>query len=160
MLRWSFFSVWVAAELRKEEKSWAGGRPGEGHRICFDLTNRVQRVLLTRNNRQHGSSRCRLVSWEREHTQTGCKMELRVGNKYRLGRKIGSGSFGDIYLGEELLIYLQFVLTNSVSLFAARLSRYNDLDWRGSSYQTRMHSHETSPATHRKQILQNDARRR
>lgn len=28
-------------------------------------------------------------------------MELRVGNKYRLGRKIGSGSFGDIYLGEK-----------------------------------------------------------
>ena len=28
------------------------------------------------------------------------KMELRVGNKYRLGRKIGSGSFGDIYLGK------------------------------------------------------------
>lgn len=26
-------------------------------------------------------------------------MELRVANKYRLGRKIGSGSFGDIYLG-------------------------------------------------------------
>lgn len=23
-----------------------------------------------------------------------------MGNKYRLGRKIGSGSFGDIYLGE------------------------------------------------------------
>lgn len=30
-------------------------------------------------------------------------MELRVGNKYRLGRKIGSGSFGDIYLGEFLV---------------------------------------------------------
>jgi hypothetical protein len=27
-------------------------------------------------------------------------MDLRVGNKYRIGRKIGSGSFGDIYLGE------------------------------------------------------------
>lgn len=27
-------------------------------------------------------------------------MELRVGNRYRLGRKIGSGSFGDIYLGK------------------------------------------------------------
>ncbi|PNI21524.1 CSNK1D isoform 4 [Pan troglodytes] len=27
-------------------------------------------------------------------------MELRVGNRYRLGRKIGSGSFGDIYLVE------------------------------------------------------------
>lgn len=23
-----------------------------------------------------------------------------MGNKYRIGRKIGSGSFGDIYLGE------------------------------------------------------------
>jgi serine/threonine protein kinase len=23
-----------------------------------------------------------------------------VGNKYRIGRKIGSGSFGDIYLGK------------------------------------------------------------
>lgn len=29
-------------------------------------------------------------------------MELRVGKKYRLGRKIGSGSFGDIYLGTNL----------------------------------------------------------
>ena len=28
-------------------------------------------------------------------------MELRVGGKYRLGRKIGEGSFGDIYLGIE-----------------------------------------------------------
>ena len=26
-------------------------------------------------------------------------MDLRVGKRYRLGRKIGSGSFGDIYLG-------------------------------------------------------------
>ncbi|GLD57644.1 casein kinase I [Lates japonicus] len=29
-------------------------------------------------------------------------MELRVGNKYRLGRKIGSGSFADIYLGSNI----------------------------------------------------------
>jgi len=29
-------------------------------------------------------------------------MELRVGGKYRLGRKIGSGSFGDIYLGTNI----------------------------------------------------------
>lgn len=28
--------------------------------------------------------------------------ELRVGNKFRLGRKIGSGSFGDIYLGSNV----------------------------------------------------------
>lgn len=40
-------------------------------------------------------------------------MELRVGNKYRLGRKIGSGSFGDIYLGTtiktgEEVIFIRF----------------------------------------------------
>ena len=29
-------------------------------------------------------------------------MELRVGRKYRLGKKIGSGSFGDIYLGTNV----------------------------------------------------------
>jgi hypothetical protein len=34
-------------------------------------------------------------------------MELRVGNKYRLGSKIGSGSFGDIFLG-ALPIHLCF----------------------------------------------------
>lgn len=42
-------------------------------------------------------------------------MDLRVGNKYRLGRKIGSGSFGEIYLGtdvtnsEEVAIKLECV---------------------------------------------------
>jgi len=36
-------------------------------------------------------------------------MELRVGNKYRLGRKIGSGSFGDIYLGLYLFDFHYFV---------------------------------------------------
>lgn len=41
-------------------------------------------------------------------------MELRVGNKYRLGRKIGSGSFGDIYLGKlkhplSFFFFLQFL---------------------------------------------------
>jgi len=32
---------------------------------------------------------------------TSSGIELRIGNKYRVGRKIGSGSFGDIYLGEN-----------------------------------------------------------
>lgn len=42
-------------------------------------------------------------------------MELRVGGRYRLGRKIGEGSFGDIYLGvnvqneEEVAIKLESV---------------------------------------------------
>ncbi|XP_025837153.1 casein kinase I isoform X2 [Agrilus planipennis] len=49
-------------------------------------------------------------------------MELRVGNKYRLGRKIGSGSFGDIYLGtsilngEEVAIKLECVKTRHPQL--------------------------------------------
>ena len=30
------------------------------------------------------------------------RMELRVGGKYRLGRKIGRGSFADIYLGTNI----------------------------------------------------------
>lgn len=40
-------------------------------------------------------------------------MELRVGKKYRLGRKIGMGSFGDIYgatnmtTGEEVAVKLE-----------------------------------------------------
>mmetsp|Transcript_11198 Transcript_11198/g.31417 ORF Transcript_11198/g.31417 Transcript_11198/m.31417 type:complete len:371 (-) Transcript_11198:49-1161(-) len=49
-------------------------------------------------------------------------MELRVGNKYRLGRKIGSGSFGDIYLGvnvqtgEEVGLKLEPVKTKHPQL--------------------------------------------
>jgi len=38
------------------------------------------------------------------HSALLAEMELRVGNKYRLGRKIGSGSFGDIYLGLSLFL--------------------------------------------------------
>lgn len=30
------------------------------------------------------------------------RLELRVGGKYRLGKKIGSGSFGDLYLGTHI----------------------------------------------------------
>ena len=42
-------------------------------------------------------------------------MELRVGGKYRLGRKIGEGSFGDIYLGKsplEILVLTLFLGVN------------------------------------------------
>lgn len=38
-------------------------------------------------------------------------MELRVGDKYRLGRKIGSGSFGDIYLGKVVNCNIYIVLS-------------------------------------------------
>ncbi|KAH0941930.1 hypothetical protein HID58_001567 [Brassica napus] len=49
-------------------------------------------------------------------------MESRVGNKFRLGRKIGSGSFGEIYLGtniqtnEEVAIKLESVKTKHPQL--------------------------------------------
>ncbi|XP_042060365.1 casein kinase 1-like protein 2 isoform X1 [Salvia splendens] len=49
-------------------------------------------------------------------------MEPRVGNKYRLGRKIGSGSFGEIYLGtniqtnDEVAIKLENVKTKHPQL--------------------------------------------
>ncbi|GLT55955.1 hypothetical protein SLA2020_290340 [Shorea laevis] len=49
-------------------------------------------------------------------------MEPRVANKFRLGRKIGSGSFGEIYLGtniqtnEEVAIKLENVKTKHPQL--------------------------------------------
>ncbi|OLL24435.1 Casein kinase I hhp1 [Neolecta irregularis DAH-3] len=57
-------------------------------------------------------------------------MDLRVGNKYRIGRKIGSGSFGDIYLGtniisgEEIAIKLESVKAKHPQLeYEARVYR-------------------------------------
>ena len=41
-------------------------------------------------------------------------MELRVGGKYRLGRKIGSGSFGDIYLGKLIVITFFYVSLSGI----------------------------------------------
>ena len=46
-------------------------------------------------------------------------MELRVGSKYRLGRKIGSGSFGDIYIGTNI--------TNGEEVGACKLARARTL---------------------------------
>lgn len=60
-----------------------------------------------------------LITQQQESNTT---MELRVGKKYRLGRKIGSGSFGDIYLGtnmttgEEVAIKLESVKTKHPQL--------------------------------------------
>lgn len=57
-------------------------------------------------------------------------MELRVGRKYRLGRKIGSGSFGEIYqgtniqTGEQVAIKLEPVKTRHPQLmYESRLYR-------------------------------------
>lgn len=62
-------------------------------------------------------------------------MELRVGDKFTLGKKIGSGAFGDIYLGTDtttgqevrpapscnsidLLLSMPFLLRNDVAMFS------------------------------------------
>jgi hypothetical protein len=37
-------------------------------------------------------------------------MEPRIGNKFRVGRKLGSGSFGEIYLGSFAILLKVFVL--------------------------------------------------
>ncbi|KAI5080702.1 hypothetical protein GOP47_0003885 [Adiantum capillus-veneris] len=57
-------------------------------------------------------------------------MEPRVGNKYRLGRKIGSGSFGEIYIGvnvqsnEEVGIKLESVkMKHPQLLYEAKIYR-------------------------------------
>jgi len=69
----------------------------------------------TRREEQHSSS-------GNETTTNETTMELRVGKKYRLGKKIGSGSFGDIYLGtnmttgEEVAIKLESVKTKHPQL--------------------------------------------
>jgi hypothetical protein len=37
-------------------------------------------------------------------------MDIRIANKYRLGRKIGGGSFGDIYVGKKSFLYIESFL--------------------------------------------------
>ena len=40
------------------------------------------------------------------------EMDIRIANKYRLGRKIGGGSFGDLYLGKKSCsLFLQRKIT-------------------------------------------------
>ena len=41
------------------------------------------------------------------------EMDIRIANKYRLGRKIGGGSFGDLYLGADLNIHFLFEFLSS-----------------------------------------------
>jgi hypothetical protein len=54
-----------------------------------------------------------------EMTSSG--IELRIGNKYRVGRKIGSGSFGDIYLGRVTsFLFLSFCFLSPLSSWSTK----------------------------------------
>jgi len=73
-----------------------------------------------RDGHRHGHSKSKEVSGLAQVTLS--QNELRVGNKYRLGRRIGSGSFGDIYLGthiqtgDEVAIKLETIRTKHPQL--------------------------------------------
>ena len=48
---------------------------------------------------------CYITNWSFFLCLAG-DLDIRIANKYRLGRKIGGGSFGDIYLGELKCLFL------------------------------------------------------
>lgn len=62
-------------------------------------------------------------------------MEPRVGNKFRLGRKIGSGSFGEIYLG-MLIVNFTFLLRFYQVLYCVLSFNLFDLLIVGTNIQT------------------------
>jgi len=83
------------------------------------------RPVICRGPRQFGATSSSDLPFklsESSELEKNDNMELRVGNKYRLGRKIGSGSFGDIFLGtnitsgEEVAIKLESVKTKHPQL--------------------------------------------
>lgn len=37
-------------------------------------------------------------------------MEIRVANKYALGKKLGSGSFGDIYVAKDIVTMEEYAV--------------------------------------------------
>lgn len=53
-------------------------------------------------------------------------MDRIVGGKYKLGRKIGSGSFGEIHLGFTFTFEFLLFLLKSVSFVEIELERVKD----------------------------------
>ena len=88
-------------------------------------------------------------------------MELRVGNKYRLGRKIGSGSFGDIYLGTNISTMeegegdpdITFLYTYVFHAHLVSKVKTHSTISHFSRNQAGVHQDEASAAAHRVQVL-------
>ena len=59
---------------------------------------------------------------------SGASKEFQVGGKYRLVRRIGSGSFGDIYLGVNVTngeVGISVVCLSEVFLYVGTLATYS-----------------------------------
>ena len=79
----------------------------------------IKAVLEKKKKKKKKNKNKKSVGREKKKKKkmTSSGIELRIGNKYRVGRKIGSGSFGDIYLGRPLFVVLfSLVWSNSLSL--------------------------------------------
>jgi hypothetical protein len=91
-------------------------------RRCRERVVSIVEETIKRYRKDNNKNNPKVVPLSPSRQDEAAKMELRVGKKYRLGRKIGSGSFGDIYLGtnmttgEEVAIKLESVKTKHPQL--------------------------------------------
>lgn len=71
----------------------------------------------------HVFSNCSKQKTNLQYTTLTCfisgEMDIRIANKYRLGRKIGGGSFGDLYLGAFAAWMIVVMILNWVDSFSA-----------------------------------------
>ena len=103
------------------------------------------------------------MSKQSSHLQTGDfqqsrLLELRVGNKYKIGRKIGSGSFGDIYLGTLLSSPSLLLSHNPPTQNNNNNNRLQYHQWRRGGHQGRVCQGQTSTARVRGKSLQSPRR--
>ena len=86
--------------------------------------------------------------------QTSSRMDLRVGGKYRLGKKIGSGSFGEYHL-----VFFFSVVPQLWLLLRRYLPGSQHHLGRGSRHQVRVRQSQASPARVWEQSVQDFSRR-
>ncbi|VDK85060.1 unnamed protein product, partial [Litomosoides sigmodontis] len=120
-----FFRVLAALENISLHSSHSKKFKSEKSRLLNAAPMReadVQPVQTVEKMHQKLDARNKFTSAPLFYRKERVYMELRVGGRFRLGRKIGSGSFGDIYLGqnivtqEEVAIKLECVKTKHPQL--------------------------------------------